>query len=997
MTAVRLQLYGGFALDVDQQAIRLSTAKHRVLLAYLLHGPQRSYPRRTLAALFWPDKHEARGLANLSTLLSLLRSSLPDDALVHSSDTQTITLSYGTLRSDTAQVEALVAEISAHPHRALTRCPYCSSRIEQAVRLISGPWLAGSELWECDQLQHWLMFERERQRQQQIRLMETLLAHRERLAQHDAVITLAEQLLTQDPWHEAACAALLRGLAARGRRLTAMTRYRSFAADLQREFAAEPQPELRRLAEQLAQPQPAAVSQPLLITAAAELFGRQQELAELTDLLSQRDVRLVTISGIGGVGKTSLALHAAQQLAGWFMDGAAIVVLDGVHDEASAIVHIAQALGLQLSGQTAPLDQVTEYLAQRELLLVLDNMEQLPSAAALCAAILQRTSRPTLLTTSRRPLQLWQEQVLALQSLAVDPAANADDAAVMLFTARVRRMFGPAMLPPRAVISAICAAVGGLPLAIELAAAQLREQSADVLLQRLQHDSELLFHHAADLPPRQQQMVAILAQAYADLRPDDEAALVAISVNVGQLHAAALAAVLPEPHQAARIVPLLTERGLLLQRAAHRELHPLVRRYVQQQAPTEQLEAARRRHADAWLTQLAAADLAMVDQQRRQRAAQLADDYDNVRAAWLWSVEHEPDMSSGLVEAWLTLMICQGWYIAGAAVFERSAELTVDDQLAAACLTAAGRLLFAAGEFRRIVPLVRAARRRSRAAQICAEAAGLRAAVLHEAGRYQAAQRLVQIGLRTHAAQDAGLAARLRYILARAVMWAGRLEEAQQLYEQVLAAAQQQQNRGLAIDCLNALAQLPARAGDLAASLPLLEQAAEQTRLHGDQHAQIVAFINVGTVRALLGVETAAAQQMMLQALQMTRTSANRRALASVLHSVAYGMIHLGQLTDAERYLAEGLATADAIGHRGFQLEMIEGAALAVLRRGRTETARRWLSAVCSESTTPPFVRQRAVRTLAALEAADAPVVAVDSTTALQEVRSYLNVPMSAE
>jgi predicted ATPase/DNA-binding SARP family transcriptional activator len=965
MPDVQLRCYGGFSLEVDGQPLLLPTVKIRVLLIYLLFGPQRRYARRSLAALFWPEAAESRGLANLSTALSLLRSRLPAGTLEYDADSRTVALAHTAIHSDHAEIAALQARIEAHPHRAAERCPTCNELIARAVDLMHGTWLDGIELWECETLQYWLTVEQEQQRRQYINLVRVLMQQYSRLGRYSEVIRLAEQSLAQDPWQEEVLAILLRAHLAHGSRIAGLTRYRRFTEELQREFGIEPAEPLQAAADALRRSKSALESvKPLPpAPAAVTLFGRRQELAQLSDWLVRSDRRLVTISGLGGVGKTTLALAAAARLAPWLQDGAWIARLDGIKAEADALIEIGRVLGVTFSAGSPPIERLVERLAGRELLLVLDNVEQLPVANRICATLLQRTEQVNLLVTSRRPLRLWQEQILALQGFAVGDPDGDDDAALQLFTARVERMFGGGLLPTPVEMRAICAAVGGLPLAIELAAAQLREQTAAQLIDRLQHDSAQLFSPAADLPERQRRPAAILAQAYADLSAAESAALISLSVHIGSFDRRTLPAAVADQLPDDRMIALLAERGLLVERGTRRELHPLVRRYVQQQAPAAQINAARRRHRDDWLALVRTADLRVIDQQRRQRVQELGPHYGNLRSAWLQAAADDATPLD-LIDALVILLTCQGWFTAGAELFEQSAQLLPAGETAARCLLAAARLWQQAGEFPRILPLIRRARRLYPTARTTAESAGIRAKALIEEGRYRRAERLTILGLPLCPPDDTALRARLQYTRARALLWQGRLSDAEQQYRLVLASARAMENHGLAIDCLNALAQIPARNGDLAASLPLLEAAMIETEQHGDPQAQITALVNVGAVRAVLQQEPATATALLDRALELARRVGNRRDIVSVLHSAAYGLIHLAQLPRAAQLLEESLALALQIRHAAFVLEQIEGFGLLAVHQGEREHAQYLLTAVVGHAQTSPFVRQRARQAL---------------------------------
>ena len=246
-----------------------------------------------------------------------------------------------------------------------------------------------------------------------------------------------------------------------------------------------------------------------------------------------------------------------------------------------------------------------------------------------------------------------------------------------------------------------------------------------------------------------------------------------------------------------------------------------------------------------------------------------------------------------------------------------------------------------------------------------AETIDVRAQVLHEEGLYRAAARLAQYGLQLIDPQlQAGLAARLCHTVGRALMWADDLAGADQMYAQALQYAQQSGNRGQLLITLLDRAQIPARNNDLAGTLPLLEAAAAEALQHGEVQTQITVLVNIGAVRAVLGREPETAVAMLEQALILTRQNGNRRDLVSVLHSYAYGLIHMQRLPAAAALLIEGLELAVEIEHDAFILEMVEGFGLLACFRNERSRAAQLLGTVTMHERTVTYVRKRADQAL---------------------------------
>ncbi len=414
--------------------------------------------------------------------------------------------------------------------------------------------------------------------------------------------------------------------------------------------------------------------------------GREAELREIRERIEDESVRLLTLTGPGGIGKTRLALRAAADEMDHFEDGVFFVDLSTVADSGSVFGAIARTIGLSDPRDESLLDELKERLREQRVLLILDNFEHVTAAAPAVAELLQDCSRLALLVTSREALRVHGEHLFAVPPLSLPTVApervSVDELgpceAVQLFVKRAQAVRPDFRLTEdhAAAVAEICLRLDGLPLAIELATARINLFSPEALRDRLGSKLQLLRGGARDMPARQQTLSATLEWSYQLLEAGEQRLFELLSAFSGAaLEAVEVVASSVNGRGGTRIDTLdglssLVDKSLI-QRADPGEAEPrLVMLETIREYAAERLEdlpefsaAARRAHA-VYFADFARRQWEDLTGDRRDAAlAAMAADFENLRLAWdHWVAEGDLDQLNKLVDSLWLLYESRGWY-----------------------------------------------------------------------------------------------------------------------------------------------------------------------------------------------------------------------------------------------------------------------------------------------------------------------------------------------
>jgi predicted ATPase/DNA-binding SARP family transcriptional activator len=543
----RFGVLGPLVFERDGDPVLLPSGRQRSLLALLLLGGGVPLSRDRLIDELWGERPPASAVSALHVHLSKLRELLGGLLVL---GTAGYALRPGDFEVDVWSFDALVEEARADPEQA-------GVLLREALALFRGDPL-------CDVASEGSVAQWRRALDDK-RLQAMMLRVDADLAGGAAGELVAElqQLVGEHPFEERLWSQLMLALYRAGRQADALDAFQRARRLLAVELGLEPGEPLARLQQRILDQdatlrQDAAAPSPLTSRAIiasnlprplTRLVGRERELSGLTGRLADPDVRLLTLSGPGGVGKTRLLLALARQEEPNYADGAAFVRLEGLTDPALVAAEIATTLAQREGSEALSADGLTRYLRERELLLALDNFEHLLPATGLVTELLERAPRIRVLITSRTPLQVRGEQVFDVEPLALPAGASDEEIArspaVELFVhcalAANRRLEIDAAV--NRASGAICRALDGLPLAIELAASRLRSLSTAQIEQQLARPLLIGGHSLRDLPDRQQTLEATMKWSYDLLTPSAQTVLRAAGAFLGGFTLEALEAV----------------------------------------------------------------------------------------------------------------------------------------------------------------------------------------------------------------------------------------------------------------------------------------------------------------------------------------------------------------------------------------------------------------------------------------------------------------------
>lgn len=674
MDTVRVELIGGLRVTAEDgrsiDAAAFPGRQGRLAFAYLALR-LRPVPREELAEVLWPEGPPRNWTRDLSALISRLKRVLRSLSMNSSSVLSSAAGCYQLRLPAGSEVDVHAVSAQAAEAARAAQEGDADRALDAALAAVEvgrGPLLAGEEAW-------WVSEQRvglERARLTALDVAARALGERGDLPR---ALAFAAEAVEVAPFRESGYATLMRLQLDAGDRAEALRTYERCRRLLAEELGVDPAPETEAvfLAALRTHRQPLTGAGPAdavgyLPAAVTTFVGRDREIREVAAALAH--ARLVTLCGVGGVGKSRLALECATRLTAAYPDGVWQCELARVsRDEALAHV-LAGALGVHQRSERTIEGSLVDFLRPKRALLLLDNCEHLLQALApLLATLLRACPRLDLLATSRERLAVDGEHVLPIDPLPL-PVPGADllagplPAAVQLFADRAAAACHGFALGPSnaAAVSAICTRLDGLPLAVELAAARLRTVGIDELADRLDERFDLLTGGPRTATPRLRTLRGMVDWSYGLLSDGERRVFDHLSVFAGSFTAQAATAVCAD--SAAHIdeaLADLVDRSMVVadttQMPARYQLLETLRVYGRQRLDERrEAEAARRAHAGYYATLAEALAERLCGPDEGLAAAGLEREWDELRAAHRWST------TRGEMDVALRLAAALYWY-----------------------------------------------------------------------------------------------------------------------------------------------------------------------------------------------------------------------------------------------------------------------------------------------------------------------------------------------
>jgi predicted ATPase/Tfp pilus assembly protein PilF len=934
---LEVALLGGIAFRLGGLPIsRFSTRAEMALLAYLAHSGQ-AHNREALADLLWDASTTGQSLSNLRTALAQLRKQV-GDTLIVTQKTVAVT-SQVHQQTDSARFQSLLAGVGRDKSAGTM------NQLSQGLDLYKGEFMAGFSRPNVPRFNDWLVIEQERLRQLALDGFRKLADWQEEQGNFAAGVLTTRRWLALDQWDETARQKLFRLLAYDGRSSEALGAFEKYRDLLQKEIGISPESETVALVESI---RDGSLSPPVIAASLPHnlprpllpLFGREKELAKLNETLVDPEYPLVSVTGIGGIGKTSLALAAGRQLISGeqsltkeqrsFPDGVWFVPLESIEngdakkikDQVAAL--IGQAMGLYFHSESDLWTQLLGQLAAKKHLLILDNIEQFLNVASdLTVQLLGAGEGIHLLTTSRTTLPLAASLAFPLEGLKI-PEQGSDDAmqneSVRLFVERASRLPTALHLEKnQADVVEICQFLQGMPLGIELAAASLGRLLIGEIMPALKDNLRLINSSRYDLPPRQRTFQAVFEYTWGLLDSREQAQLAHISVFRGGFTRQAAEAVIYDIGSG--LFNLQLHALLTRDETGRFKMHPLLRQLAGEKLSGTELRETLDRHLSYFSHLIGSFETELRGGIGKEAIQTIFPEQANLRAAWGHAVQ------TGQWQLIANCLDSAHYFFQRKGLFSEERSL-VDDAvntlqpvveagnisltgLLSHLLTFKSLWFFNSANFEEGMKIAEQACELAQSVKDAGLEAQARIVIakLLFRNRSEALSQYEKVVALAKIVEDPFLEADGLCEMGNQLSWQGKYDQAREPLEQALALCQSLPYKAGELYSLTLLADLLERQEKFTESLDSYEQALQLSRLLGDMIQEALILSNMGVSLNALG-DLVGTQRVQKESLAIRRRLNVPVEIQMTLGSLGHTTLQLGDYVTAKKQLTEALGMA---------------------------------------------------------------------------------------
>jgi len=658
-----LQFLGLPQVHLDDKPIATDRRKAIALLAYLsvndIGYQRQSYSRESLSALFWPDYEQAKAFSNLRRTIWEVHQAIGEGWLIAERETVCLN-SDAEIDLDVARFQGLLPESHSNNDPAL-RIPL----LVEATKLYRNHFLTGFSLKDAYLFNEWAYAESEELRHQLAEALTTLSEDYCTLGRADKAIPYARRLISLDPLNETAHRQLMEVYLQAGQHSAALKQYQACEQILRKELNLDPQMETRELYKKIRKKRGKLVEtteQAEIIASKHNLprqlstfIGREKERDEITNLIAKN--RLVTLVGVGGIGKTRLSLQVGENVLNNYPNGVWFVTLDALSDPALVPQTVASVFDIREGTDYPIVEILINALRKKTTLLILDNCEHvLDACAQLILNLLQNCPHLKIIATSRETLNIAGEATYSIPSLSIPEEDNISFEklnayeSIQLFTERAALTHASFRLTNENIQSVVdvCRKLDGIPLAIELAAARVNIMQVEEILKQLQNSFALLSIDGRRIVSRQQTLQASMDWSWGLLSEAEQRFLWQLAVFAGGWTLGFAQGVCDG--DVLSFTSALVKKSLI---RVHQEIghetryrfHEIVRQYVHGKLVASE-EDIRTRHLHYFLQLSEEAEPALKGPAQIEWMARLNDERDNIRAALTWA--DQTDIKAGL-------------------------------------------------------------------------------------------------------------------------------------------------------------------------------------------------------------------------------------------------------------------------------------------------------------------------------------------------------------